>query len=304
MDKNFYKNEIDHKSLLIALNTLSKKYDKLFMTTIGSSLLGKPIPAVRIGEGKSKLLYVGTHHGMERITTGILIRFLEELCEYLSYSRMIYGVSSEYILKTRCIYMIPMLNPDGADIQLHGVTEDNIMYQRLIEMNNKSSDFSHWQANARGVDLNHNYNAGFEEYKNIEKELGIYGGSATRYSGEYPESEPETSAITAFIRTLSPFKYIFTLHTQGEEIYSGYNGHEPKGSRRAASVLANASGYTLCQPESGAASYGGLKDWYVSEYDAPAYTIECGRGTNPLPPSDLIPIYVSIRKMLFKSLIL
>jgi len=30
MDKNFYKNEIDHKSLLIALNTLSKKYDKLY----------------------------------------------------------------------------------------------------------------------------------------------------------------------------------------------------------------------------------------------------------------------------------
>ena len=52
-------------------------------------------------------------------------------------------------------------------------------------------DFTHWQANARGVDLNHNYDAGFLEYKQIEAEQGILGGGPTRYSGECPESEPE-----------------------------------------------------------------------------------------------------------------
>lgn len=304
MDKNFYKNEVDHIGVISALNSLASKYSTVFMTTIGSSVLGKPIPAIRIGKGEEKLLYVGCHHGMERITSGILIRFLEDLCEYFCHNGTLYGVSAEYIFKTRSIYMVPMLNPDGGDIQLHGVNENSILYERLIRMNGMSGDFSHWQANARGVDLNHNYDAGFKEYKEIEKELGIFEGAPTRYSGEFPESEPETSAMCGFIRTLAPFRYLFTFHTQGEEIYSGYNGYKPAGSQCTGKILASASGYTLTEPENGAASYGGLKDWYIKTYDLPAYTIECGKGKNPLPPGDLIPIYISIRKMLFSSLII
>lgn len=304
MDKNFYRSEMDHIGIISALNSLASKYRFLFMTTIGGSVLGKPIPAIRIGEGKDKLLYVGCHHGMERITSGILIRFLEDLCEYFHCNGTLYGVSAEYVFKNRTIYVVPMLNPDGGDIQLHGVSENSILYERLLKMNGTSRDFSHWQANARGVDLNHNYNAGFEQYKDIEKNLGISEGAPTRYSGEFPESEPETSAMCGFIRTLAPFRYLFTLHTQGEEIYSGYNGHEPKGSQRTGEILASTSGYTLTEPENCAASYGGLKDWYIKTYDRPAYTIECGRGKNPLPPGELIPIYITIRKMLYRSLII
>ena len=39
---------------------------------------------------------------------------------------------------------------------------------RGLKYNQQSDDFSHWQANARGVDLNHNYDSGFYEYKKIE----------------------------------------------------------------------------------------------------------------------------------------
>lgn len=304
MNKNFYKNEIDHGSLMSALNELGAKYDNLYMTTIGSSILGRTIPAVRLGEGEKKLLYVGTHHGMERITTGILIHFLEELCEYFSSDKSLYGVDPEYIFKTRCIYMVPMLNPDGAQISIYGADKTNILYDRLLRMNSQSEDFSHWQANARGVDLNHNYNAGFSEYKKIERELGYDTPGPTRYSGEYPESEPEVAALCSLIRTLAPFKYIFTFHTQGEEIYSGYNGHEPKGSLRTAKALAHASGYSHTRPSEKPADYGGLKDWYVAQYDLPAFTIECGKGKNPLPKEELISIYITLRKMLFKTLIL
>ncbi len=303
MDRNFYNKEIDHEALLTALTFLAGKYPKISLTTIGRSVMGRPIPGLKIGKGETKLLYVGCHHGMERITTGILIRFLEELGEYFSQNNKIYGIDSEYVYQTRCIYMVPMLNPDGAELSIHGIKKDDPFFNKLTAMN-PGNDFTHWQANANGVDLNHNYNAGFEEYKKIEAELGITGPSATRYSGQMPESEPEVSAMCSFVRTLAPFKYVFTFHTQGEEIYSGYFGHEPKGSRRAGLALSRHSGYTLSQPEESAASYGGMKDWYVDKFDLPAYTIECGRGINPLPPSDLIPIYLNIRKMLFNSLIL
>ncbi len=267
----------NHEDLLCDLTYLAKKYPIMKLTTIGHSAQGKPLPALKIGEGKVKLLYVGTHHGLESITTALLIKFAGELCEYFEKSGSAYGIDSGYIYRSRCIYMVPMLNPDGVELGT--------------------------QANANGVDLNHNYNAGFEEYKRVEKELGIEGPAATRYSGPRPESEPETQAICSFIRGIIPIKYLFTFHTQGEEIYSGYNGYEPKGSVHAARALARYSGYTHTLPE-GPASYGGLKDWYVCEFDRPAYTIECGKGENPLPMSELSGIYITLRKMLFHTLTL
>ncbi len=270
-------NHYGHEALLSELTGLAKSYSKIKMTTIGHSVKGKPLPALKIGEGSVKLLYIGTHHGLESITSALLMKFLCELCEHFEKGNMIYGIDPLYIYQTRCIYMVPMLNPDGVEL--------------------------HRQSNANGVDLNHNYNAGFEEYKRIEKEMGIDGPCDTRYSGEYAESEPETQAACAFIRALVPFKYVFSFHTQGEEIYSGYNGYEPKNSLRTARTLARYSGYTVAEPEE-AASYGGLKDWYVKEFDLPAFTIECGRGKNPLPMNELSSIYITLRKMLFHTLTL
>ena len=49
-------------------------------------------------------------------------------------------------------------------------------------MNGGSEDFTRWQANVRGVDLNHNYDAGFDAYKQLEPSLGITGGGPTRQS--------------------------------------------------------------------------------------------------------------------------
>ncbi len=268
-------NAYTHTMLLSELTALAKKHPGLKLTTIGHSVMKKPLPAVKIGKGGIKLLYVGAHHGLESITSALLMKFLSELCGCFENRNMIYGIDPGYIYETRCIYIVPMLNPDG------------------VEMGQ--------QANANGVDLNHNYNAGFDEYKKIEKKLGITGPSATRYSGEHPESEPETQAMCDFIRALSPFKYVFTLHTQGEEIYSGYRGYEPKNSLRTARALARYSGYKLCEPEE-TAGYGGLKDWYVDQFDLPAYTIECGKGENPLPMDSLSEIYITLRKMLFHTL--
>ena len=303
MDKDFYTKEISHSKMLDALNTLAYRYKTVFMTTIGSSVCSLPIPAVRVGEGNTKLLYVAAHHGAEHITAGILIKFLFELCGYFEHKNKIYGIDPEYIFHTRTLYFIPMVNPDGTELSINGASTSSPLYQRLIKMNG-SENFSKWQANARGVDLNHNYDAGFYEYKKLEKEICPKGPCPSRYSGEYPESEPETTAVCSFIRTLAPFKYLFSFHTQGEEIYSGYNGFEPRGSVRCAKMLAAYSGYTYTEPAEAPACYGGLKDWYVKSFSLPAFTIECGRGKNPLPPSELIPIYFSLRKMLFRSLVL
>ena len=62
-------------------------------------------------------------------------------------------------------------------------------------------------------------------------------------------------------------------------------------------VLALTSGYRPVENE-GLASHGGFKDWFISAFDRPGFTIEIGRGENPLPLRDLKPIYDRLREMM------
>ena len=165
-------------------------------------------------------------------------------------------------------------------------------------MNKDSRDFTHWQANGRGVDLNHNYNFSFAEYKQLEMENGIEGGAPTRYSGEYPESEPETGYLCNYIRFYGDFLGALTLHTQGEEIYYKSAEKAAKGSEAIAKKMAQWSGYRLSEAK-GLASYGGLTDWCIQTLGIPSFTLECGKGNNPLHASQAISIYASLRKSLF-----
>ena len=52
----------------------------------------------------------------------------------------------------------------------------------------------------------------------------------------------------------------------------------------------------------GLASYGGFKDWFLLHFRRPAFTIEVGKGENPLPVRDFFPIYDKVEAMLFTLL--
>ena len=272
----------------------------LYVGQIGYSILGRRLHSLSLGNGKRARLYVATHHAMEWPTSVVLLRLISELCDGLCKEKEgFFGELRDFLEENRLIF-IPMLNPDGVELQIKGAKKGDLLYERQIKMNRCSEDFSHWQANARGVDLNHNYNAGFYEYKRIERELEIEGPCATRYSGEHPESEPEVSALCNLIRALD-VERIYTLHTQGEEIFYTSGEKELEKSLEIGKELERLSGYKLSRPE-GAAAYGGLIDWAITKKDIPSFTIECGLGKNPLPPSDAKEIYEKIRKMLFYSL--
>lgn len=287
----------DHASLEEFIREMCARYDFIDISSLSQSILGKSIPTITIGRGKHSVLYVGAHHGAEWITSALLARFINELCEEYKNGAKMFGISLDLILEARRIIIIPMLNPDGVDYSIHGPKSDHVLYSRLFRMNGCSSDFSRWQANARGVDLNHNYDSGFKEYKNVERALGISGGARSKYSGEAPESEPETSALCNLIRFHLP-KAVITLHSQGEEIYYTSGGLLAPASLKIGSILSRLTGYKLASPE-GTAAYGGLTDWFIECFNKPSFTLECGRGENPLPLSDLSDIYFDLRQALF-----
>lgn len=288
---------LDYATLLYECERLGGANDRVRLSYLGNSLLSRKIPMLSFGKGKKSVLYVAGHHASEWLCGWVLLRFLYDIVECESMGRYIAGQSVRTIAENRCIHVIPILNVDGTELQIHGNDSRNPLMQRLLRANG-SSDFTHWQANARGVDLNHNYNAGFEEYKSIELGAGIFGASPTKYSGEYPESEPEVSALCNFLRYTGP-SLILTLHSQGEEIFGG----DTSGVKNALSIgrrLAEQSSYKLSSPE-GSAAYGGLSDWYTREMKLPSFTLECGVGENPLPLSDGEEIYRKLRRTLFEA---
>ena len=72
---------------------------------------------------------------------------------------------------------------------------------------------------------------------------------------------------------------------------------------KLAEILASSSGYALEAPE-GLAVGGGFKDWFIQNFSRPAFTIEIGRGKNPLPPETLPEIYSRLREMMMFALML
>ena len=90
-------------------------------------------------------------------------------------------------------------------------------------------------------------------------------------------------------------KECLALHTQGKEFYWGYEGHEPEQAANIAREFEERSGYRAVQYVD---SHAGYKDWFIQEFKRGGFTIELGKGINPLPLSHLPGIYEDSVKIL------
>jgi g-D-glutamyl-meso-diaminopimelate peptidase len=183
-----------------------------------------------------------------------------------------------------------MVNPDGIELVLNGLYPSNPNYDNLIIYNNGSADFSkNWEANNNGVDLNHNYDASWLEAKEASAALGITSPGPTRWGGEYPFSEPETKGISSYVDS-SNFLLVLAYHSQGEVIYYNYLNIDVPDALNIGNLLAEASGYALERIDN-IGQFAGFKDWFIKVFIRPGYTVEAGKGINPLPISQFDEIY-------------
>jgi g-D-glutamyl-meso-diaminopimelate peptidase len=265
------------------------------VSVLTRSILGREIPLITLGRGKQAVLYVGAHHGMEGITCGVLLDFIADFIKQYEKRSTVYEYPMQYLLEERCIHIVPMLNPDGVEYTVHGVGEGNPLRERVLKMNG-GEDFSKWQANARGVDLNHNYDAGFLAYKRKEAKAGIMGGAPTRYSGEYPESEPECAALSNVLRTVAP-SAVLSLHMGEDAVYLAPREHA--ATRRTAERIARLCACTVRDTE-GAASYGSLCDYAGEVLAIPSFALSVGHGETPPPEERFSSLYDRISRVLFR----
>jgi g-D-glutamyl-meso-diaminopimelate peptidase len=284
---------------------LCARYAFLWRAVAGYSLLGRELPMLLLtpphGEPiRDRVLIAAAFHAQEWLTALCALRLCEEVCRAVKGGLSLCGIPLDRALRARQVVFLPMVNPDGVEIALRG-SEAAGCYADFVRVHGGDTH-GLWQANARGVDINHNFNAGWQEMQALAAKNGKDCAGARQYSGQSPESEPETRAVTDLCR-LYDFRHVVALHSQGEEIYWRYGEHTPPQSRIIAQVLGDASGYAVCDP-TGMASHGGFKDWFISCFHRPGFTIELGRGVNPLPLGGFETTYAKAREMLLLSMLL
>lgn len=287
---NFYPYEQNRQNFY---EKLRLEFPFIKKETIGKSLVGRNIEAFTIGSSSKRILLAAGFHGSEYLTINILFRFLWDLCLSLKNGSEIAGIKMKRYLGRRGVSFVPCVNPDGTEINLTGFSAAG-EYSKLVEL--ISPGTCRYQANARGVDINHNFPADWEKIHQREQAVGINSPSATRYGGKSPASEPETTALMNYcIR--NKFFRAYAFHSQGREIYYTFGDKIPKASPAIARLLSSTSGYKLSVPPA-IADGGGFKDWFIEKFDLPGFTFEIGKGENPLPLSDIDREYEMLIKCL------
>lgn len=284
---------VRYSSALIAycVRGLAARYPFLRAGEIGKSVMGRPLWSLSIGEGENRVLYNASHHANEWITTPLLLKFTEELAAAFAAGGAIGGYAASELLDYATITLIPALNPDGVDLAT-GELRQGEFYEnaRRIAGGWPGVPFPEgWKANIRGVDLNLQYPALWETAREIKFSQGVTGPAPADFVGTAPLSAPESRALADFTRRLDP-ALVLAYHSQGEVIYWQFQGEAPAESQRIAALFAEVSGYEAAEtPYS--SGFAGYKDWFIQDFDRPGFTIEVGRGVNPLPLSEFNGIY-------------
>ncbi|MGG3067953.1 M14 family metallocarboxypeptidase [Bacillus glycinifermentans] len=286
----------DSQTLKHEIEKIAECFPFVTYHSIGRSVLGQPIYELNIGaEHAEKRTHINaSFHANEWITTSVLMKWIKEYCLSLCKGGEILGFSPLRLFQMTKLSIVPLVNPDGVDLVLNGPEHLGINLEPLDEMNEYQSEFREWKANINGVDLNNQ----FPSFWEIEKQRKPPKAPSYRdYPGDAPLTEPEAIVMHDLIESRPPDRLI-ALHTQGEEIYWGYEGFEPPESVNVVQVFERLSGYKGIRYID---SYAGFRDWFIHFYGKEGYTVELGKGKNPLPIADFDDIYCKSRGILWAS---
>ena len=266
------------------IKSISLKHPSADVGIIGRSILGRDIDYFKFGRGRRHILATGAHSGREYITSCALFEFVDFVLEKSARGAAYCNINLEILLQLFTFWIVPCINPDGAALCVSGAGKTPLR-DRQLRMNG-GEDFSNWCSNARGVELSHNYAFGFAEYKRLERGAGISAG-ASGFSGEYPESEPETKSLANLVRTLMP-SLVISLNAGNDIIRSR---PDSDGIGRITRRIAKEIG---CSAAPSADACGGFCDYTGGLFGIPSFSVEISGGEN----ADFKSVCDRVRKLL------
>ncbi len=285
--------DLNYSSALVGfcVRGLAARYPFLRVGEIGRSVMGRPLWRLSLGRGANRVAYNAAHHANEWITTPLLLRFTEELAEAYAYGRELCGRSAREILDYATLCILPAVNPDGMDL-VTGELREGAFFRAARDIAARFPQIPFpdgWKANIRGVDLNLQYPAGWEQAWENKAAQGVRGPAPADFVGAAPLCAPESRAMYAFTLAFDP-ALTLAYHSQGEVLYWRYLDYEPPEGLRIARIFSQLSGYAV-EEAPFASGFAGYKDWFIREFDRPGFTMEAGLGQNPLPVTDFPALY-------------
>ncbi|MFI6574844.1 M14 family metallopeptidase [Nocardiopsis sp. NPDC050513] len=260
----------------------------------GYSYQGRELIAIKISdnvgtdEDEPEVLFTHSQHAREHLTVEMAVYLMELLTgEYGSDTRI------TDLVDGREIWILPMVNPDGAEYDMAG---SSWRYWRKNRQPNAGSSYV-------GTDLNRNWDYNW----------GCCGGSSgstssETYRGSAPESAPEVAQVADFVRSrvvggeqqitsaidfhtyseliLWPFGYTYS------EVTNGMNRDEYDTHAALGTYMARANGYTPQQSSDLYVTDGTINDWLWGDQRIVNFTYEMYPssfwGGGFYPPSSVI----------------
>ena len=244
------------------------------VSNYGTSVQGRTLPLIKISdnvgvdEAEPEVLFTCAQHAREHLTVEMCLRIAERLVST-------YRAGAGSSVDSREIWIMPMLNPDGAEYDIAG------------------SQFAYWRKNrqpntgttAVGTDTNRNWG-----YR-----WGCCGGSSgtpssETYRGPAAFSAPETARVRDWVgsRVVGGRQQItahIDWHTYSELILwpygyttadtaTGLDAAAATTYRQLGQAMARTNGYTAQQASDLYITDGGVDDWMWAAHRIWSYTFE------------------------------
>lgn len=293
------KQNYSYKELKTDLKQLQKKYkDHCKVNVIGKTADKRNLYEVVIGNPNAKkhLLVIGNLHAREHMTTQLCMKQIEY---YMSnYNKKINGKKVSNTLNKVAVHYVPSCNPDGTAISQKGFNSirNKGLRKGLKRMGGSSS---RWKANARGVDLNRNWNIAF-------KKSGKKGASG--YRGSKAASEKEVKALVKWINRIEKTGKavgVVSYHSTGSILYGRCASRATKKVRntttRMYKLAKSLTGYHLMPTESIAVARGCSREYFLYKRNIPCITIEVGVGTAPLSGGEFKSIWNKNKNLVIRE---
>jgi predicted deacylase len=213
---------------------------------IGYSFEKRPIAGYRFGHGHRTVIFVGGIHGGYEWNTILL-----------AYQAIDYFTDRpDAVPEDVTLIIIPTANPDGQ----YAITGK----EGPFELSDLSPDSAAGRFNGRGVDLNRNWDCGWESTA-WWRDRAVSGGKK-------PFSEPESRALRDFFLEKRPEGVIF-WHSKAGAVYAAGCQELFKPARYLADVYGSASGYPVADQFAYYEVTGDASDW-LSTQGIPSITVE------------------------------
>lgn len=315
------------------MEELARNYpESIRYEVAGESLDHRNLYEITLGnpQAEKHIFVQATIHAREYMNTQLVMKMIEYYAHYYN-SGSYDGTAYKDLFDHTAFHILPMANPDGVALCQEGIGAiGSKKYQKVIrqcyERDKKTLDseideegytlwmdkykdksfrqkkskqisfeeyLTIWKANVAGIDLNRNFDAGWNGIK--EKKKPAYSS----YKGEEPESEPETRCLTK-LANKREYECYLSYHSTGGLIYYDVKGNSSSTAAKSqdlADLMKQHTGYRKVKTEKAEnVVLGGFGDWVQLSLEKPSVTLECGKHPCPLEINEFESIWLRYRE--------